>query len=190
MYILALLPALLSATSVSASPIRPRQAACTTTSFESFAWLARQFDFHASYVFRTPSHQNSWGYVSFDLFNPADQSTTHCQAQSNQLSEFFYGTVPYRCDDEGAGRSGRTSFDFDRATGRVRLNQTWTCTDQDPQWPITFTGRGEVNFALDCTETTYQNPNWTIGETYSSREIKCTPIEETKIVPFELSAVA
>lgn len=136
MHSLSFLPALLVTAAVSASPILPRQqTGCSNTSFHSFAWLARQFDFHASYIFTTPSHQNSWGYASFDLFNPADQSTTHCQGQSNQLSDFFYGTVQYQCDDAGAGRAGETSFDFDRPTGRMRVNQTWICADQEPEWP-------------------------------------------------------
>ncbi len=54
---------------------------------------------------------------------------------------------------------------------------------------ITFTGRGEVNLTLDCQETNYQNPNWTMGQIYSSRLITCAPVD-TKVVPVELSAVA
>jgi hypothetical protein len=140
MQLINFLPAvLLTAASVSASPIQhsPRQdqAGCSETSFQSFAWLARQFDFHASYIFTTPAHQNSWGYVSFDLFNPADQSATHCQAASNQLSDFFYGTMQYQCDDEAAGRIGSTSFDFARPTNQLRVNQTWTCYDNEPEYP-------------------------------------------------------
>ncbi|KAL2022386.1 hypothetical protein VTK56DRAFT_5453 [Thermocarpiscus australiensis] len=163
-------------------------AGCTDTSMNSFAWLARSLDYHASYVFSTPSHQNSWGYVSFDLFNPADQTTAHCEAASNQLSEFFYGNMQYKCND--TLRSGSTSFDFSKPTGQLRVNQTWVCDDKEPQWPITFSGRGEANFTLDCTEETYQNPNWTMGQIYSSRDIKCAVIQETRIVPFEMTAVA
>jgi hypothetical protein len=108
-------------------------AGCSAASFKNFAWTAKNFDFHASYIFTTPAHQNSWGYVSFDLVNPADQTTTHCEGQSNQLSDFFYGTVPYKCND--TARIGRTSFDFARPTNQLRLNQTWTCDDTDPQYP-------------------------------------------------------
>jgi hypothetical protein len=136
---LALLP-LLGLTST-ASPIPspdPAEAGsspagCSDTSFKSFAWIARSFDFHASYTFTTPAHQNSWGYVSFDLFNPADQTTTHCEAASSQLSDFFYGTVPYKCND--TQRRGSTSFDFNRPLNQLRVNQTWTCDDRDPQYP-------------------------------------------------------
>jgi hypothetical protein len=134
------LPLLLLPFTTTASPVAVTQSTandggCSDTSFHKFSWRALAFDFHASYTFSTPAHQNSWGYVSFDLLNPADDSTTHCEAQSSQLSDFFYGTVPYRCNDTGADRLGTTTFDFSRPSGQLRLNQTWTCDDQDPQWP-------------------------------------------------------
>jgi hypothetical protein len=131
---LALLPLLgLTAT---ASPITffRRDAAaeptgCSDISFKAMSWVARAFDFHASYTFTTPAHQNSWGYASFELFNPATQVSTHCEAASNQLSDFFYGTVAYKCNDT------RTTFDYSRPSNQLRINQTWTCTDRDPQYP-------------------------------------------------------
>jgi hypothetical protein len=54
---------------------------------------------------------------------------------------------------------------------------------------ITFTGRGDVNLTLGCTDTTWQNPNWTMGQIYSNREIKCAHVDSI-IKPTELSAVA
>jgi hypothetical protein len=54
---------------------------------------------------------------------------------------------------------------------------------------ITFTGRGDVNYTLGCTDTTWQNPNWTMGQIYSSREVKCGRVDST-IKPTELSAIA
>ena len=131
---LTLLP-LLSLTST-ASPISSPRAAestavtgCSDVSWKAMAWTARAFDFHASYIFTTPAHQNSWGYASFELFNPADQSTTHCEAASNQLSDFFYGTVQYKCNDT------RTTFDFSRPANQLRVQQSWVCADRDPKWP-------------------------------------------------------
>ncbi|KAK4096731.1 hypothetical protein N658DRAFT_510972 [Parathielavia hyrcaniae] len=190
---LALLPLLgLTATaspnpSPDAAETTASPAGCSDISFKSFAWLARSFDFHASYIFTTPAHQNSWGYASFDLYNPADQSTARCEAASNQLSDFFYGTVPYKCND--TQRVGSTSFDFSRASSRLRVNQTWTCDDKDPQWPTIFTGRGDVNLTLSCTDTTWQNPNWTMGEIYSSRDVQCAPVDAS-IEPYEMEAIA
>ncbi len=53
----------------------------------------------------------------------------------------------------------------------------------------TFTGRGDVNLTLACTDTTWQNPDWSMGQIYSSRDVKCAPVE-SEIKPTELSAVA
>lgn len=39
-----------------------------------------------------------------------------------------------------------------------------------------FNAGGKAIGALDCTETTYNNPDWQIGEIYSDREVKCVPI--------------
>jgi len=190
---LALLP-LLGLTSTASPVPNPKPAAsgnspagCSATSFGKFAWTVKNFDFHASYIFTTPAHQNSWGYVSFDLVNPADQSTAHCEAASSQLSDFFYGTVQYKCND--TQRLGSTSFDFARPTNQLRLNQTWTCDDTDPQWPTTFTGRGHVDLPLECTDKTEENPDWQMGEIYSSRTITCAKVDST-FKPTELSAVA
>jgi len=162
-------------------------AGCSDTSFKKFAWTAKNFDFHASYIFTTPAHQNSWGYVSFDLYNPGDQTTAHCEGTSNQLSDFFYGTVPYKCND--TARIGETSFDFARPTNQLRVNQTWTCDDNDPVYPTTFTGRGSVDLPLVCKDETWKNDKWEIGQIYSSRTITCAPVEAV-IKPSELSAVA
>ena len=145
----------------SASPIAIRQETSTTippddhhpscadTSFGHFSWALSSFDYHASFIFTTPAHQNSWGYVNFNLTNPAIGSsvTTVCSASSNQLSDFFYGTVQYTCtntgseEEEGLKKSdsssvvGKTTFDFNRPTGELRFNQSWTCRDQDPRYP-------------------------------------------------------
>ena len=131
---LALLP-LLSLTSTASPIFSPRTAestavtGCSDVSWKAMSWTARAFDFHASYIFSTPAHQNSWGYASFELFNPADQSTTHCEAASNQLSDFFYGTLEYKCNDT------RTTFDFNRPANQLRVKQSWVCADKDPQYP-------------------------------------------------------
>jgi len=118
---------------------------CTSISFNSFAWIVRVLSFHASYVFAMPSHQNSSGSVSFELHNPADGSTTQCEALENQLNNFLYGNVVYHCEEKDghvasqaskiqpAARS--TTLDFEMGSGKLRVNQTWVCTDRDPKWP-------------------------------------------------------
>lgn len=105
----------------------------------NFAWTVTDFEYHASYVFSTPAHQNSWGYVDFNLSNPAvPDAVATCHAASNQLSDFFYGTVWYDCALNGTTTGGGpapATFAFSRPSGELKVNQTWTCDDQDPKYP-------------------------------------------------------
>lgn len=206
---LSLLPALVSAGPIlvnhSSAPqsqhVLPRgdsAAGCTSSSFNGFAWAVEAFDFHASYIFTTPAHQNSWGHVNFTLANPAAGFRASCAGSSNQLQDFFYGTMPYTCTPEQGGdpaggakdvSNTKTTFDFSRPSGLLRVNQTWFCADEDPKYPITFRGYGAVNLTLACKDETWQNSNWTSGQVYSDREIKCEPADAA-IKPFEMTAVA
>jgi hypothetical protein len=43
----------------------------------------------------------------------------------------------------------------------------------------TFSATGNATADLTCTETHYQNPNWTEGDTYSSDITTCEPIDVT-----------
>ncbi|KAJ4422010.1 hypothetical protein N0V82_003306 [Gnomoniopsis sp. IMI 355080] len=164
---------------------------CTNDSTHNFQWLVEGFDFHASYIFSTPAHQNSWGYVNFNLSNPAvPDLLLSCSAQSDQLQDFFYGTQWYKCTTNGTSYGpAPASFAFNRPTGELDINQTWTCRDRDPKWPTTFHGSGKANLSLGCVTTNYQNPNWTIGEIYSDEEIKCSP-ETLTVKPYLMTAVA
>lgn len=126
---------------VFASPVtlstRDSSEGCTAASLGGFEWTVDDFDFHASYIFSTPAHQNSWGYVSFNLSNPAlPDAVTSCNAQSDQLSDFFYGTQWYDCTFDGyESRTPSATFTFNRPTGELYINQTWVCDDKDPQYP-------------------------------------------------------
>lgn len=42
---------------------------------------------------------------------------------------------------------------------------------------------------LDCTDTTWHNANWTMGQIYSDRTIKCEKVT-VDIQPDQISAVA
>ncbi|KAF3765651.1 hypothetical protein M406DRAFT_356003 [Cryphonectria parasitica EP155] len=160
---------------------------CSATSFDEAGWTIEDFDYHASYVFSTPAHQNSWGYASFNLTNPAVPDTVaSCSASSDQLEDFFYGTVWYDCAGSDAAPA---TFAFSRPSGELDINQTWVCDDEDPQYPTTFTAYGKINLTLDCTETTYQNENWTIGQIYSDREVTCAPVS-LHLEPYEMTGVA
>lgn len=130
--LVALLP--LAAASPLGLRTRDDNQGCQAASFGNFAWTIKDFDYHASYIFSTPAHQNSWGYVSFNLSNPALTYEVACRGSSSQLSEFFYGTPSYPCVGPN-GTTADTSFDFNRPTGELRIRQSWTCSDQDPKYP-------------------------------------------------------
>lgn len=117
-----------------ASPIAPRdEPTCGQKSGKLSEWTLTDFDFHASYIFTTPAHQNSWGYVSFNVSNPVLDYTVSCSAASSRLNDFFYGEMVYDCKAP-EGESATTSFTFSRPDGALALNQSWTCND-DPKYP-------------------------------------------------------
>lgn len=130
--------ALATCVSGTPTPLSPRAAtaSCSDASVHGFAWTVKDFDFHASYIFSTPAHQNSWGYVSFNLSNPAvPDVVASCSAQSSQLSDFFFGTVSYQCTYGGAAGPAPATFSFNRPSGELAINQTWTCSDKSPTYP-------------------------------------------------------
>ncbi|GAP93076.1 hypothetical protein SAMD00023353_10000270 [Rosellinia necatrix] len=161
---------------------------CTATSFGDFSWTIEDFTYHAGYLFTTPAHQVSSGSVDFSLTNPAFSEKVSCTAYSTWLTDFFYGNINYNCTiPENTGTE--TTFSFSRPSGELNINQTWTCTDEDPQYPVTFRAYGTINLNLDCKETNYQNPDWQMGETYSNRDITCAPVT-LPLQPHDKTAVA
>lgn len=153
---------------------------CTAESSRVKEWTVRDFDFHASYVFTTPAHQNSWGYANFTLENPVLDYKPICSAQSNWLNDFFYGSVVYDC--KGGPEGNEATFTYSRPSGDLRINQTWHCPDENSR----FEAEGGVKLDLDCEEEKWQNPDWDMGELYSSRTITCAhvtvaaPIDEIR----------
>ncbi|KAI1419972.1 hypothetical protein F5Y12DRAFT_173571 [Xylaria sp. FL1777] len=161
---------------------------CTSISFGDFSWTIEDFTYHAGYIFTTPAHQVSSGSVAFNITNPALPEKVSCTAYSTWLEDFFYGNINYNClVPEGSGV--KTSFSFSRPSGELSINQTWTCDDEDPQYPITFSGYGTVNLTLNCEETDYQNPDWEPGQIYSDRDIACEPVT-LPLTPHDKTAVA
>lgn len=137
---------LLATPSLTLPSLSPRQrcvpsnetCGCSSTSFSSWSWSVTDLYYHSSIVFSTPAHQIPNGMISFSLAHPAMPGVSlACSASSTQLQDFFYGNQYFSCTngnvtDETATRA---TFRFDKATGRVDLNQTWTCTDVDPVYP-------------------------------------------------------
>ncbi|KAJ2980374.1 hypothetical protein NUW58_g6958 [Xylaria curta] len=183
---LAVLP-LATAAPYSLNP-RDGKPGCTSLSFGDFSWTIQDFTYNAAYHFTNPAHQVSSGSVKFNLTNPALPETVVCTADSTWLTDFFYGNINYDCK-AAAGSTTKTSFAFSRPSGQLNVNQTWTCHDEDPQYPVTFRGYGTVNLTLDCKESNYQNPDWHQGETYSLRTITCSPVT-LSLKPHDKTAVA
>jgi hypothetical protein len=115
---------------------------CLTNSLFTPSLGIHELDFHASYLFTTPAHQNSWGYVNFTLTNPANPSdATVCSAQSDQLQTFFYGNQWYTCTSPASSTTGNSSnptsgpltaafrFLFSETESRLDVNQTWECAE-------------------------------------------------------------
>ena len=54
---------------------------------------------------------------------------------------------------------------------------------------VRFTANGATNLTLDCTDETEENPDWQIGEIYSSRQVQCKPVSQP-LKPSQISAGA
>ncbi len=185
---------------------------CTASSFNDFAWTVSDFSYNTSVLFTTPAHQIDSGTVHFTLANPALPYTASCSAYSSQLTDFFYGNIVYNCS--APADSGTTTyFTFNSSPHTLAINQSWVCSDQDSTYPYVFScfcpslfsppfslSRpltvsdyfnyvGSVNLTLTCGKSSYQNSNWTIGETFSSDRTECTSPPLT-ILPSETHVVS
>jgi hypothetical protein len=97
----------------------------------SSKWVVENFDYLAEYVFTTPAHQNSHGYVNFNLWNTAVAYTATCSATSDQLTDFFYGTQWFPCTLPLTAPAGSAvSFRFNRPTGELDINGTIVCAEK------------------------------------------------------------
>ncbi|KAK4158898.1 hypothetical protein QBC43DRAFT_138635 [Cladorrhinum sp. PSN259] len=147
-------------------------------SLSDLKWTVHGFDYHASYIFTTPAHQNSWGYVNFNISNSIVPYTASCSAASSQLSEFFFGTQEYTCTLIGNAPAGAAvKFKYSRPTGQLDIIESVVC--QGKPADKTFTVSGATNLTLSCTDVTTTTPNWTPGQIYSDREVKCAPVDAT-----------
>ncbi|KJZ79483.1 hypothetical protein HIM_00952 [Hirsutella minnesotensis 3608] len=154
-----------------AAPAEPTsyKTTCTQRSQRVRDWTVGNFDYHASYIFTTPAHQNSWGYVNFTLENAAVPYKAQCSGASSQLNDFFYGTMPYKCTLPEPYTGDEATFLFSRPSGQLNLTQKWNCLSEGSR----FEAKGGVQLNLKCKETQYQNPDWKLGQIYSTRNIDC-----------------
>ncbi|PHH60279.1 hypothetical protein CDD81_1869 [Ophiocordyceps australis] len=164
-----------------AAPYNPPS--CGQKSSQISDFEVKDFDFHASYVFTTPAHQNSWGYANFTLANSVVDYTAQCTASSSQLNDFFYGNLVYQC--KVPDQAGPASFTFNRPTGDLMINQTWYC----PQEGSRYEAHGGTRLNLTCSEKYEQTPNWKPGQIYSIRTISCEHVS-TQARITEITGVA
>lgn len=163
---------------------RQEDQTCVDISTKMTLWEVKQFDYHSSVVFSTPAHQNSWGYVNFTLENPAVDYRPICSAASNQLSDFFYGTVIYDCQIPDAEEGAEATFTFSRPSGVLQINQTWICDDEDD--PAAFEAQGGIDLDLHCRDVEWENPDWQQGQIYYTRNIDCNFVDaETPITSIQ-----
>ncbi|KAK3938768.1 hypothetical protein QBC46DRAFT_317240 [Diplogelasinospora grovesii] len=163
---------------------------CSAASFRALSWTAENFYFHSDITYSTPAHQIDDGEVSFNLSNAALSYVMDCSAMSFQLEDFFYGDQWYPCkpsNEADPNGSGVAAFRYDRRSGRIDINQTWACNDGDPRYPVYLNASGTTNVTLTCNHTTWQNQNWTMGQTYSTDTVDCVPANVT-IMPANIMA--
>ncbi|KAK3191396.1 hypothetical protein K4F52_002607 [Lecanicillium sp. MT-2017a] len=158
---------------------------CTKRSTQVTEWTIKDFDFHASYIFTTPAHQNSWGYVNFTLANPAVDYPLQCMSSSNWLQDFYYGMINYNCTLPDGTYSDAGTFNFSRPTNELNINQTWSCPDEGS----VFWAEGGIKLDLECTDETTKTPDWEPGQIYSSRIIACDKVT-TPVKMESLRAIA
>ncbi|KAI0112080.1 hypothetical protein GGR51DRAFT_54827 [Nemania sp. FL0031] len=178
-YLIRSLVAVLPFTSASPYGVSSRDSSdCNSVSLGDFSWNIEAFTFYSSDVYTTPAHEVASASIKFNLTNPALPEKVQCTASSAAFGGiYFLGNINYSCAAP-AGSKTLTNFNFSQIKNTLNINQTWTCSDEDTQSPVTFTGYGSVDLALNCTSTFYQNPNWHSSSDgfYSTRTTTCTPL--------------
>ncbi|KAK0657021.1 hypothetical protein B0T16DRAFT_385633 [Cercophora newfieldiana] len=163
------------------TPTTSEPESCASASMSHATWEVKGFNYRSSVIYTFPSHRIANGYVDFNLTNLALPSTMTCSASSVQVMDFFYGNQWFKCLDP-AGNDAE--FQFDKASGRVDIQQKWECTDSNP---VSFMATGSTNVKLECQTKRWQNPNWTSGAFYSTEYTDCIPQDFT-LKPAELMA--
>jgi hypothetical protein len=114
----------------SCEPRPPRDGKCWKDVL-GLKWTVHSFDYYASYLFTNPAHQNSWGYVNFNLTNNIVPYTAVCEASSSQLTDFFYGTVDYTCILQADAPAGAAvKFRFSRPSGQLDITESIICSEK------------------------------------------------------------
>ncbi|KAK4455286.1 hypothetical protein QBC34DRAFT_315404, partial [Podospora aff. communis PSN243] len=143
-------------------------AGLATATATTIQWKIPLFDFHESYTFTTPAHQNSWGFVDFNLTNNLVSYTASCKAQNNRMFNFYGETPAFACTPpDEAPLGAAANFRFNRLTGQLDVEE-WIVQGEEKVLVA-----GSMNVTLACTDETTVNENWVIGEVYGQRDVRC-----------------
>jgi hypothetical protein len=116
-----------------AYPTQPPAETCGRRSPQAKSLQLTNFYLHSREEFTTPSHQNSYGYLSFEVHNPILDYVIQCDTMSTTLPEFYSAGREWTCYAP-PGIGGSVTFSYDRSTGKLDLIQKWVCYD-DPVYP-------------------------------------------------------
>ena len=148
-------------------------ATCSSLSQTDFAWSVTYLQYNTSIVFSTPAHQVDSGIIQFNVSNPAfpGKPATQCKAYSTRPNDFFYGDQVFTCSAGTTEGGLTTTFTYNAPAKSLALNQSWSCAGE--QTSFAYAGTVDLSSALNCENTAYANPDWSIGEIYTSNITTC-----------------
>ncbi|GAB1319314.1 hypothetical protein MFIFM68171_09524 [Madurella fahalii] len=109
------------------------------------------------------------GILDFDLHNHANNLTTHCHIEGEELTNYTgyplqQDTIRYdkwwSCDVNASDPhqfpkyNVSTMVQFDKRIGFLGLNHTWYCSDEGDDHPASFTAHTSTILPLQCNDTT------------------------------------
>lgn len=95
-------------------------------------WKALNTHYNSTQYWTTPAHGFGSGQVSFSLSSNVRPFVASCEATSSQLLTFFDGHEWYPCDmPDWAIPSDQAWFKFNSVGGKLEINQTWTCWEDE-----------------------------------------------------------
>ncbi|KAK4167472.1 hypothetical protein QBC43DRAFT_142349 [Cladorrhinum sp. PSN259] len=113
-------------------------AGCTTNSFTIPSWLIEDF--------QAVSSTNSTA-VSFQARNRATNSSAELRCRLTRGN-----ATSQPCAIRGSERPLFASLQLEKAYARLRVEETWSCNDLNPQKPVRFTAIGDGALSINCTE--------------------------------------
>jgi len=162
-------------------------------------WGISNLDFHSTLRQTSPAATLSYGTVSFNVTNYDARATTICTWTDTRQPLYFFGDSWFDCGfpERRSGPTivpalpevGRTYFKFaNTSVTTINIYQTWTAnsggslyvnatrfvSDDANIWRrTTYIGFGNATVKLSCESSSYQNPNWTIGQDYFRYDNRC-----------------